>query len=121
LGNIVRRVFLYVGIALAVAVFAAVIVVTKGGVGHVSGGWFGLIGYTGLLFWVTIRQTREHWQRSGYWLAMGGLLVVHSLAFVGVLRAYPQWPMIWFMPVVIVEGEVFGVILYMLFEDRKRQ
>ena len=52
---------------------------------------------------------------------MGGLLVVHSLAFVGVLRAYPQWPMIWFMPVVIVEGEVFGVILYMLFGDRKRQ
>jgi hypothetical protein len=115
--KIIQRLLLYVGIALAVlAVFAAVIIFTKGrGVGHVSGGWFGLVGYTGLLFWVTIRQTREHWQRLGYWLTMGGLLVVHSLAFVAILRAYPQWRMIWFMPVVIVEGGLFGAILYLLF------
>jgi hypothetical protein len=122
LGKIIQRFLLYVGIALAVlAVFAAVIVFTKGGVGDVSGGWFGLVGYTGLLFWVTIRQTREHWQRLGYWLAIGGLLVVHSLAFVAILRAYPQWRMIWFLPVVIVEGGLFGAILYLLFADRKRQ
>jgi FtsH-binding integral membrane protein len=87
LGKIIRRFFLYVGIALAVlAVFAALIVFTKGGVGHISGGWFGLLGYTGLLFWVTIRQTREHWLRLGYWLAIGGLLLVHSLAFVAIRK-----------------------------------
>lgn|GEM_PF-3629956 len=47
------------------------------------------MGYTGLLFWVTTRQTRVHWQRVGYWFTLGGLLVVHSLAFVCILRAYP--------------------------------
>ena len=121
-GKIIQRFLLYVGIALAVlAVFAAVIVFTKGGVGHVSGRWFGLVGYTGLLFWVTIRQTREHWQRLGYWLAIGGLLVVHMLAFVAILRAYPQWRMIWLLPVVIVEGGLFGAILYLLFGSSKRQ
>jgi O-antigen ligase len=88
LGKIIQRLFLYVGIALGVlAVFAAVIIFTKGG-GHVSAGWFGLVGYTCLLFWVTMRQTREHWQRAGYWFTVGGLLVVHSLAFVAILRAY---------------------------------
>ena len=118
----IQRFLLYVGIALAVlAVFAAFIVFTRGGVGHVSGGWFGLVGYTGLLFWVTIRQTREHWQRLDYWFAMGSLLVVHFLAFVVILRAYPQWRMIWFMPVVIVEGGSFGAILSLLFVGRKHQ
>jgi hypothetical protein len=122
LGKIIQRLLLYLGIALGVlAVFAALIVFTKGGVGHVSGGWFGLVGYTGLLFWVTIRQTREHWRNSGYWLAIGGLLIVHSLAFAAVLHAYPLWRMIWFMPVVIGEGGLFGAILYLLFADRKRQ
>jgi hypothetical protein len=116
LTKIIQRFLLYVGIALAVlVVLAAVIIFTKGGIGHVSGGWFGLVGYTGLLFWATIRQTRAHWQRVGYWFTLGGLLVVHSLAFVGILRAYPEWPMIWFMPVVIVEGGLFGAILFVLF------
>ena len=122
LGKIVQRFFLYVGIAVAVlAIFAAFIVFTKGGIGDISDGWFGLVGYTGLLFWVTIRQTREHWQRLGYWLAMGGLLVVHSLAFDAILRAYPQWRMIWFMPVVIVEGGLFGAVLYLLFARGKHR
>jgi len=122
LGKIIQRFLLYVGIAFAVlVVFAAVIVLSKGRGGHISGGWFGFVGYTGLLFWVTIRQTREHWQRLGYWLAIGGLLVVHSLAFVAILRAYPAWRMIWFMPVVVVEGGLFGAILYLLFGHRKRQ
>ena len=40
---------------------------------------------------------------------------VHSLAFIAALRAYPEWRMIWFMPVVIVEGGLFGAILYLLF------
>ncbi len=70
------------------------------------------MGYTGLLFWVTMRQSRELWRRIDYWFTMVGLLVVHSLAFTAVLRAYPEWRMIWFMPVVIVEAGLFGAITY---------
>jgi len=122
LGKIIQRFLLYVGIALAVLVaFAAVIVLSKGRGEHVSGGWFGFVGYAGLLFWVTIERTREHWQRLGYWLAIGGLLVVHTLVFVAILRAYPEWRMIWFMAVVVVEGGLFGAILYLLFGERESQ
>jgi hypothetical protein len=120
LGKVVRRFLLYIGIALAVlAVFAAGIVLSKGA--KVPSGWFALAMFTSGLFWVTIRQSRAYWPRLGFWLAIAGLLVVHLMVFVAVLRAYTQWRGIWFMPVVIIEGGLFGAILYLLFGDRKYQ
>ena len=124
--KIIQRFLLYVGIALLVLlVLAAFIILTKGRV-RPSGGWIGFAGCTALLFWLTIRQSRELWRRVGYWFTMVGLLVVHSLAFIAVLRAYPEWRMIWFAPVVIVEAGLFGAILYLLFgfeniSSRKRR
>ena len=119
LGKIVQRFFLYVGIALAVlAAFAVVIVLSKGG--KVPSGWLALAVFTSCLFWITIRQSREYWRRLGFWLAMAGLLVVHLLSFVVILRAYPEWREIWFVPVIIVEGGLFGAILYLLFGSRKK-
>ena len=120
LGKIVQRFFLYVGIALAVLViFAAAIVLSKGAVGRASGAWMALAVFTLCLFWVVVRQSRAYWRRLGFWLAIAGLLVVHLLVFVAVLRAYPQWREIWFVPIVIVEGALFGAILYLLFGERK--
>jgi hypothetical protein len=122
LGKIVQRFFLYVGIALAVLiVFAAAIVLSKGAVGRVSGTWMALVVFTLCLFWVVVRQSRAYWRRLGFWLAIAGLSVVHLLVFVAILRAYPQWRAIWFVPVVIVEGGLFGAILYLLFGERKHQ
>lgn len=123
LGKIVRRGLLYIGLAVAsLTAFALVfaLIVYTGHSGRVSGGWFGLAVYTCGLFWVTIRQSREYWRLPGFWVAILGLLVVHLLAFVAILRAYPQWRMIWFVPIVIVEGGSFGAILYLLFGSHKR-
>jgi hypothetical protein len=49
-----------------------------------------------------------------FWLAAAGLFIVHFLVFVAILRCYPQWRMIWFMPIVIVEAGLFSVILNLL-------
>jgi hypothetical protein len=118
-GKIVQRFFVYVGIALAVlVVFGVAIVLSKGA--KISGDWIALAVYTAGLFWVTIRQSRRYWRRPGFWLEIAGLLVVHLLAFVAILRAYPQFRGIWFWPIVIVEGGLFGAILYLLFGERKR-
>jgi hypothetical protein len=46
-------------------------------------------------------------------------LVVHLLLFVAILRVYPQWRGVWFVPVIIVEGGLFGAILYLLFGKHK--
>lgn len=119
-GKVVQRLFLYVGIALAVlTVFAVVIVLSKGA--KIPSGWLALAVFTSCLFWITIRQSRAYWGRLGFWLAIAGLLVVHLLLFISILRGYPQWREIWFVPVIIVEGGLFGAILYLLFGERKRQ
>jgi hypothetical protein len=118
LGKIVQRFFVYIGIALVVlVVFGVTIVLSKGA--KISGDWIALTIYTSGLFWVTIRQSRRYWRRPGFWLAIAGLLVVHLLAFVAILRAYPQFRGIWFWPIVIAEGGLFGAILYLLFGERK--
>ena len=120
LGKIAQRFALYVGIALAVlVVFAAAIVLSKGA--KVPSQWLALAVYTCGLFWVTIRQSRAYWDRLSFWLSMSGLLIIHLLAFIAILRAYPQWRAIWFMPVVIVEGGLYGAILYLLFGRRRAQ
>ena len=121
-GRIARRSLLYIGIALAALVVIGLLVAISVQTGTAfTVGWIGLVVYTLGLFWVTIRQSREYWRRPGFWMAIAGLLAVHLLAFVVILRAYPRWRMIWFMPVVIGEGGLFGAILYLLFADRKRQ
>jgi hypothetical protein len=124
LGRIVRRGLFYFGLAVAsLTAFALVfaLLVYTGHTGGVPGRWIALAVFTSCLFWVTIRQSRTYWHRPGFWVAIAGLLVLHLLAFVAILRAYPQWRGIWFWPIVIVEGGLFGAILYSLFGVRKRQ
>jgi hypothetical protein len=41
---------------------------------------------------------------------VAALVAVHLSAFYGILHLYPEWRMIWFAPVIIVEGVLFGVI-----------
>ena len=126
IGRIVRRALLYVGLAVAFLTGFALVFALLVYTGHTSymehsGGWIGLLVYSSGLFWVTIRQSREYWRHLGFWATIAGLLVVHLLAFVAILRAYPQWRMIWFMPVIVVEGGLFGAVLYLLFGDPRHQ
>jgi hypothetical protein len=67
-----------------------------------------------------IGRSRERWNRPAFWLAILGLLAVHLLAFVAILRSYPEWRMIWFMPIVIVEAGLFSIILDMLLGNRTK-
>ena len=113
-GNI-RRAFLYLGLAVASLVGIGLLVGFSVHTGiALTGGWIGLAGYTGLLFWVVISRSGERWYQPGFWFVMVGLLAVHFVAFAAVLRSYPAWPMIWFLPIVIVESAVFSVILDMV-------
>ena len=121
-GRLVGLFLLSRGIALAVLVVFALVfttVVYTGHAGRISGRWIALVVYTSGLFWVTVRQSREYWRSPNFWLAIVGMLVIHLLAFVAILRASPQWQGIWFMPIVIVEGGLFGAILYLLFGIRR--
>jgi hypothetical protein len=39
---------------------------------------------------------------------------------VAILRSYPEWRMVWFAPVIIVEGVLIGMLLDMLFGGRAK-
>lgn len=119
--NISRRVLLYVALALAGLVGIGLLVATAiyTGIAFI-GGWVGLIGYTLVLFWIIVSRWREYWNRTMFWLIIASLLTLHLLGFVAVLRIYPQWRMIWFLPIIVLEAALFSFILDTLLGDRKR-
>jgi cytochrome bd-type quinol oxidase subunit 2 len=126
LGWVVRRLLLYIGLAFAsLTVFVLFFALTiRLGVtdkinGWFSGGWIGFLAFTALLFWITVRQSRRRWRHWSFWLVIACLLMIHCLAFVAILRAYPDWRMIWFWPITVVEAGVFGGALAWLFPERR--
>jgi cytochrome bd-type quinol oxidase subunit 2 len=123
---VVRRLLLYIGLAFAtLTVFALFFALTVrlGVTGKINdwfkGGWIGFLVFTGLLFWITVRQSRQRWFHWSFWLALACLLTIHYLAFVAILRIYPQWRVIWFWPITVVEAGVFGGTLAWLFPERR--
>ena len=124
-GWVVRRLLLYIGLALAsLTVFAFLFALTvRLGVtdkinGWFKGGWIGFFAFTALLFWITVRQSARRWRHWSFWLVIACLLTIHCLAFVAILRIYPDWRVIWFWPTSIVEAGVFGGLLAWLFPER---
>jgi hypothetical protein len=116
------RFLLYVGIALGVLIACALFVLIAVYTGHTRElpiGWFGLAGFTPLIFWAVIKSLRKYWNCPTFWVAVLALLIVHLLAFVAVLLHYPRWPLLWFIPVSFVEAGVFLMILGKLFNDKR--
>ncbi len=126
-GWVLRRVLLYIGLAFAaLTVFALFFALTiRLGTtdkvrGWFDGGWIAFVSYTALLFWITVRQSRRRWSHWSFWFVIVCLLTIHCLAFTAILRIYPNWRVIWFWPIVVAEGGVFGGILTWLFPERRR-
>ena len=128
LGWVVRRLLLYVGSAFAVlTVFALffALSIRLGILDEVNSwfkeGWIGFLAFTGVLFWIIVRQSRRRWSHWTFWLVTAGLLTVPCLALVAILRMYPDWRVIWFWPITVCEAGVFGGILAWLFPERLRR
>ncbi|MGB8776100.1 MAG: hypothetical protein WCC78_18340 [Terriglobales bacterium] len=120
-GRILRRLPLYFGLAfagLAVMTLVLALSIHFKVTGYFTGGWIGFVGYTSLLFWVVVRQAKPHWYRSSFWLIVLAMLAAHCSMFVSLLRVYPQWRMIWFWPITIVEAGVIGGTIEWLFPER---
>ena len=100
------------GIALAalVVIAVAIFVSIKTGI-TIPKRWFGFCVWTGLLIWFVQRLCKHHRRNSKFWLAFGGLLVVHISVFVVVLRSMTDWGLGWFAPVFLVEAPIMVVLL----------
>ena len=66
--------------------------------------WIEFAAFTWITFYYPVKQHRRHWRRPIFWSGVAGLLAVHLVVFVIVLRNYPEWRLVWFIPVAIAEG-----------------
>ncbi len=112
LGKIIRRVLLYIGLAMAgLAVIVLIIVVSNYTGIEPPERWVALAYWTLALLIAGVRVYREHWHRAELWLAMAGLLAIHLLGFVVILRSYPEWRAVWFAFTSLGEAVFFRWIL----------
>jgi len=118
-GKVVRRSLLYLGLAFAGLIIAALLVVLTVYTGvdpqSTSHGIFLAI-WTGFLLWWVIKSYRSLWKRVSFWVIISALLSVHLVAWLIVLRSYPHWPPLWFVPSVVIEGLLFGMFLDTIFK-----
>jgi hypothetical protein len=78
---------------------------------HIPARWFGLFYWTYALLWFVFQQHKRDLRLGRFWLALSAFLMLHVTTFAVVLRAYPAWPMIWFMFIFVIEGPLVLVVL----------
>jgi len=110
-GTIIRRSLLYLGIALAsLAVFALIFLLSVRSGLSVPFPWVMLGVFSGVLVFCMLKYFRPFWNRPALWLCCAGVLVVHLAIFIPILRSYPEFRPVWFVPIVIVEAAAAGAI-----------
>jgi len=73
--------------------------------------WWGLAGTTALVFWAVVKQFRHHWHQLSFWVEVAGLLAIHLSAYTALLLRVPEWRLLWFVPLSVVEGGVLVLVL----------
>jgi hypothetical protein len=115
IGQIVRRLVLYFGLAVvSLAIFSLIVFLSVRTHIVVPFRWVGLAGFAGALLFAIIKTNREYWNLPAFWLICAGILIVHLAVFIPVLRAYPDFRFIWWVPIVIAEGAFFGALCELL-------
>jgi uncharacterized membrane protein YgdD (TMEM256/DUF423 family) len=79
-----------------------------------SGRWLGWAGYTVLLGVFVVREYRQNWSRVSFWLAVVGLLVVHTTLYAVAFQAVTVWRGIWFLPISLAEYPLLVFALHWL-------
>ncbi len=73
--------------------------------------WFGLLGTTYVTFAYPIRTYCHYWRKHFFWIAIGGLLIVHLSAYVIVLLRVERWGLSWFVVITVLEWQAIFPIL----------
>lgn len=110
--EVARRALLYVGLAVASLVILSGLLASSIYTGiSVPEVWVAFIFWTVFLCLVVVKQAAAYRTKAKFWLAMATLLLTHLVIFVPILRLYPEWRPIWFVPVVVVEAGLWDILL----------
>ena len=107
------------GIAVAcLAIFALIFFISvKAGI-VIAWRWIALSYWTGFLIWLICKVHKSHLKQVKFWVTLFGLLLIHVIAFVAVLQRYPDWRLIWYVPIVVIEAPLMGIVLDAVLTDK---
>ena len=74
--------------------------------------WVGLVAHTLLIFGALLREFRRSWFRLSFWATTTGLLALHLAAYATVLTLVPEWRLVWFLPITVLELPVLTSLLF---------
>jgi hypothetical protein len=119
-GKIIKRLLLFLVLAFAFVASLALVIFGKVQIGlGIDRQWIALGIFTGVLLFGVVKSYRRYWGRVTFWFTCAGILVLHLAIFVPILRSYPEFPPFWYVPILIVEASVIGVVCGPMF-DRPR-
>jgi hypothetical protein len=100
------------GIAVGcLIIFALVLFIsTKAGIA-VAWRWIALSYWAGFLIWLICRLNKANLRQVKFWVTLFCLLLIHITAFVVLLQRYPEWRLIWYVPIVVIEAPCMGMVL----------
>ena len=79
--------------------------------------WIALSYWTGFLVWLLCRLHKPNLKQVKFWLTLFCLLLIHVIAFAAVLQRYPEWRLIWYVPIVVIEALCMGLVLDAVMRD----
>jgi hypothetical protein len=110
-GRILRRSFLYLGLAVgSLIIFTLIFALSVRTHTSIPGPWIMLAVFTAVLAFALIKPSRGYWKCTSFWLICAAELAVHVTVFIYLLRLYPQFKPVWFVPIIVVEAGIFGAI-----------
>jgi hypothetical protein len=119
--NILRRMLLYLGMAISfLAVMALIVVVSVRTGFSIPVRWIGLAVFTGVIGWFIFHQYRTLAKEPWFWPTAISIIAVHLIGFVILLFYFPRWPLVWFLPATLVEVALIVVIMERV-SDRVRR
>ena len=110
-GQIVRRSFFYLGIAIASLIIFSLVVVL-GVRAHISVPfqWVWLAIFTGGFTYAIVKSSRAYWTRVSFWMICAAALAVHLWGSIHLIGLYPEFKPVWYVPIVMTEAGIFGVL-----------
>jgi hypothetical protein len=119
--NILRRILLYLGMALSFLAAMALIVVVSARTGFsIPVRWVGLAVLTSLIGWFIFHQYRTLAKKFWFRRTAISIMAVHLIGFVILLFYFPRWPVVWFLPATMVEVALIVMIMEKV-SDRARR
>src|SRR5262249_24778113 len=61
-----------------------------------------------------IHAFRRRWRRAWFWMSFVGVMLIRTGVYVALLHRFPDWPVVLFAVVTVIEVQVLLVVLYWL-------